>query len=590
MKKYRILPIVIALLLTLSIALSACIPKPSGGGTGGGGTPIDPPPIDPPSTDTPYDPTGLGADFEEILNEAKTAVGAPDATDLDTDWESESYTTIVLSDTNGITVTPTKNAKISGSTVTISTAGTYVVSGTISDGRIVTDKAVDIRLVLNGAHITSTTSAPISFMKKADKRVLTLAAGTENSLTDASVYTVFDDDEGTEPNGTLFSKRALTINGSGKLTVTGNNNNGISCKGDLKILGCEVVVTSTNNAVKGNDSVFISNSSIDVVSTGNSIRSDTEDAAGYVRIENSTIKIRSAKDAIEANKLLYITGGSFDIVTGGGADYNNGDPTLPSQKALKSGGNIVIEGADITIDACDDAVNATGKVLFFSGSITAKTGDDAIHADIFIGIAGGMVDILSSKEGFEALKIEIKGGDISIVSADDGVNSSAGDGVHTGAFNPDCLILVSGGNLLVNAGGDGIDSNGIIVITGGTVTVYGTTRQGDSAIDSDGGIFVCGGTLVAGGSYGMVEVPQNNSPQNILVLSFAARQNENTVVTIKNADGEIILNYAPQKSFWTIIYSSAALTAGNTYTVYSGETLMGEFTVTERITTVNYGV
>lgn len=142
---------------------------------------------------------------------------------LDASWNEKSAVKITL---NGDSVTADdKNVEVDGSKVTITGAGTYVLSGTISDGQIVVDSddKDSVRLVLNGAEITCSNSSAI--WVKAGDTIITLADGTENTLTDGAEYTTDSEDD--EPKAAVYAKDDLTFNGSGSLTVNGNYKNGI---------------------------------------------------------------------------------------------------------------------------------------------------------------------------------------------------------------------------------------------------------------------------------------------------------------------------------------------------------------------------
>lgn len=166
--------------------------------------------------------------------------------------------------------------------VKITEGGTYVISGSLENGQIYVEAGENqVHLVLNGAKLSCKASAPI-YINNGRKTVITLAAGTENVLTDGTDYTyaVTESDEETgeitgEPNAALFSKKALTINGSGSLSVTGNFNNGITCKDELKIMNGTITVTAQNHGIRGNDFVVIKGGSIAVAALeGDGIKFD----------------------------------------------------------------------------------------------------------------------------------------------------------------------------------------------------------------------------------------------------------------------------------------------------------------------------
>ena len=174
--------------------------------------------------------------------------------DWDASYDASEATTITLSDA-GSTVLGA-GAVVDGSTITITEAGTYVISGSLSDGRIVVDAADDakVQIVLAGASVTSSSSAAV-YAKAADKVFLTLAEGTQNALSASGSFA--DTGDGNNVDGTVFSKADLTVNGSGSLSVTSSQGHGIVCKDDLAICGGSIDVTAAGHAIQGKDSVAV---------------------------------------------------------------------------------------------------------------------------------------------------------------------------------------------------------------------------------------------------------------------------------------------------------------------------------------------
>ena len=186
---------------------------------------------------------------DEVVATAVPVAVAYDSEDLETAVDSTSATSISLA---GDTISVAgEGAVVDGSSVTITAAGTYTLSGTLNNGQVIveTDDEEPVVLILNGVDITYSTSAPI-FVSNAEKVVITLADGTENVVTDGETY-LFADAETDEPNAAIFSKDDLTINGSGSLTVYANYNNGITSKDDLKIISSNITVNAVERWHKG---------------------------------------------------------------------------------------------------------------------------------------------------------------------------------------------------------------------------------------------------------------------------------------------------------------------------------------------------
>ena len=329
------------------------------------------------------------------------------------------------------------------SVVTINTAGTYQVSGTLKDGQIIVDTTdqENVILILAGVELTSQQSSPI-YIANAEKVILTLADGTENTVTDSENYLVLD--ESGEPNATIFSKDDLTINGEGTLTINANYNNGIASKDDLKITGGTIYVNAVNDGIKGKDSVTIRNGLITIFAGADGIQSTNEEdvEAGVITIEGGTLNINTALDGIQAATNLFITGGEFTIISGGGSANTsengggiwgnrggmegNTNKPLDSAKGLKAGVDLTITAGTFNIDSADDSIHANHSITIDGGKFLMSSGDDGIHADSSLTINNGEITLTQSYEGLESAVITINGGTIHLKASDDGINAGGG--------------------------------------------------------------------------------------------------------------------------------------------------------------------
>nr|WP_264465273.1 carbohydrate-binding domain-containing protein [Gordonibacter urolithinfaciens] len=250
------------------------------------------------------------ASFEEVA--AAFDVAALDLEysnrDKDASYDDASATHIVLS---GATATVDGDgASVEGSTVTISAEGTYVVSGSLDDGRLVVEVADTdkVQVVLNGASIHNE-DGPAFYVRQADKCFVTLADGTTNTLTDGTDYVLEDGSD--EPYATLFSRADLTLNGSGTLTVTSSYRHAVCSKDDLVITGGTYVVDAVEDALRGRDCVKIADGDFTLTAGGDGIKSnkDTKATKGFVSIDGGTFTIQAGDDGIQAQTYLRIAGG-----------------------------------------------------------------------------------------------------------------------------------------------------------------------------------------------------------------------------------------------------------------------------------------
>lgn len=480
-------------------------------------------------------------------------------------------TTIILDGTaisvdgNGVSVV--------GNVVTIGTAGTFSLNGTLTDGQIVVDSDDDglVTLVLDGVNLSSSTSAPIN-IKNADEAAILLADATENYISDAAVY-VYENAEDDEPNAAVFSDDDLTIYGTGSLTVTGNFNDGIASKDTLTIIDSTISITSVDDGIRGKDYRQIDGAAITVDVKGDGLKSDNDEdeKLGYIMIENGVFNINAGGDAIQAETTLNITNGDFTIVTSGGNSASI-DESL-SAKGLKADVEIIIDGGLYNLNTADDGIHTNDSIVINSGMFALASGDDAIHADATIEINGGNIDITESYEGIESAIITINDGTIHIVSSDDGINV-AGDEDRSS----DYLMSIDGGYIVVDAEGDGLDANGSINMSGGVVIVNGPTQSGNGALDYDIAFQITGGELVAVGNSSMLQAPDTTSTQYSLAVGFDSAVEAGTPVNIQNSAGKTVLTFVPAKTYQAIVFSSPELVGGETYTIYQGGSAVGTIT------------
>ena len=593
--------------------------------------------------------------------------------ELDDSFDRQSAASITLSgstaQSNG------SGVSINNATVTISKEGCYLINGELEDGQIIVDAGDSdkVQLVLDKASIHCSTGSAI-LVRNADKVKVTLAADSENELSDGTEYQTDDDN----PDAALFSKDDLVINGSGSLTVQGNYKHGIAGNDDLVITGGRLTVNSLSHALRGKDSVAILDGTFVLTSQKDGIQaSNTEDSTkGWVQIDGGNFTIQSSGDGIQAETNLSIYDGSFTITSGGGAvngadhtenrgggfgrpggnrpDSANGQTSpemssqpaeggqtpseMPSQpaegeqsssgnesdyselifdpddfddtstddsdttvstKGIKAGNALLIQQGTFVIDSADDAIHSNYSVTIDGGSFQISSGDDGIHAEAYLNINGGTTTIAESYEGLEAAQIHISGGTTQVSSSDDGLNATGGSsfelvdgllvlkdisssdteqtfGGRGGMFEVEdnCDITISGGNLTVTtSNGDGIDSNGSLNVSGGTVLVFGSSSGGEGALDYTGSSSISGGTLVALGSSGMAQSMEPDDSHATLMVTWDEVQPAGTRLTLCTQQGEILCSLQSTNSFQTAVISTDSLSAGQEVSLYTGGTV-----------------
>ncbi|MBD5130642.1 MAG: carbohydrate-binding domain-containing protein [Ruminococcaceae bacterium] len=489
-----------------------------------------------------------------------------------------------------------KGAEVKDNVVTITKAGAYTLSGSSENAKVIVNvgKQDKVTLMLSGVTLKSADGSVID-CESGDTLVLCLNENTENSLSDSADYT-FPTDE-TEPDSAVFSRADLVITGTGSLSVTGNYKDAVKCKDGLSIQSGNINISSADDGIVGKDYVKICGGDITINAQSDGIKStnDTDEGRGYITITDGTLNITSEKDGIQAEKELNVEGGNITIFAGGADadaevkassnpfDWDNKTDNSESKKGLKAKSDIRITGGEINITSADDSVHSNANVSVSGGTLTLSSCDDGIHADELLTINDGTISVVKSYEGLEGKNIEINDGEIDIKSADDGLNAAGGDNggfFGFGEGSDEYYISISGGNITVNADGDGIDSNGTVAQSGGYVVVYGPTNSGNGAIDYEKSYAVSGGTLIALGASGMAQAPSTLSQP---CLSINANVSAGSTIEVRSSD-ETVLSTVTPKQCQSLIFTSDKLKIGEEYGIYANGELLSTLTAEEGVT------
>ena len=480
--------------------------------------------------------------------EASNIDGILDSSDMFTNrdkeigYDEESAIAINLSD--GVSTADSDSVVIDGDTITITEEGTYILSGSLTNGQIVVEaENAKVQLVLDNADISCETSAAI-YVKDADKVFITTADGSTNTVCTSGEFEAIDDNN---IDAAIFSKSDLTLNGAGSLEVTCPNGHGILSKDDLAITSGEYVVDAGKHALSGKDSVRIAGGTFELAAGRDGIHSENtdEEEKGFVYIENGSFTITSDGDGIDASYVVEIVDGSFDITAGGGyengevhtdndmmggfgnmggqmpdgstgegnepsgmtpPDGSTGQGNAPSGMTPPDGSTGEENAPSGTTNSGTDSTTTTSADNTTDEEDTGDSADAATTADAENSAATASSaattetsdsDSSTSTKGIKADgALQILGGDYNINSADD-------------AFHTNSTLEIRDGNMEIATGDDGMHADDALVISDGDINITesyegieGLTITIDggniSIVSSDDGLNAAGGADSSG--------------------------------------------------------------------------------------------
>ncbi len=482
--------------------------------------------------------------------DSKRSVSMPASRIEDIDWSD--FKTEELSLTNSVTLTH---------------AGVYHLTGNLSEGNIHINTEGFVKLIFDGISIQSN-NGPALYVENAKKVEIELKG--ENQVSDSAVYLGLG-----KVNACIYSKDDLIFSGDGSLSVKGSYEVGIRTKKDLKVISGHIQISSKDDGIDAEDSFEVVTGNIEITSEKNGIKVENkkDKARGFMLVRDGEFTIKSKLDGIQTSSSLWIEKGIFDIETTGNVIGVHQDENKSSSKGLK-GEDITMKAGTYKLTTTDDAIHARNNLTVEKINVTISSGDDALHAKNTLLIKDGNIDILNSYEGLEADVIEIKGGTISLSSEDDGINA-AGDKPTSPREKGASQLLLQNGNIHIKANGDGIDVNGNIEMNGGALIIEGPENSGNGALDYDGEFKMNGGTLLALGSSGMAQGISENSKQ-VGFLSNYERMMQGEL-QIKTSDGKELYKISSNKSFNSVVFSSAELQKKDTIELFINQEKVSSF-------------
>ena len=516
---------------------------------------------------------------------ATTASGTLDTSDmfskrdLDGSYDASSATKVTLAD--GASTVLGSGVSVSGNTVTITAEGTYVLSGSLADGRIVVDadENAKVQVVLAGASVTSSGASAI-YVKGADKVFVTSDAGTANALSATGAAQTEDDHN---LDGTLFSTSDLTLNGTGSLSVTSAQGSAVVGKDDVVLAQTSATLTGAAHGVQANDSIRVASGSWKVTATTDGLHAanDSDATKGYIYVADGTIEVEAGSDGMDAGYILQVDGGRVSVAAGDDGLHSESDLVIAGGDIAVTRSNEGLEGARVTISggtqnvvATDDGVNASGdsdaNASTAGGAAAGGAGGSAGGAAAGGGgtpPSGGAASGTSGASPTSGTEGGTAPTDAPTPPSGDmggGMRGGMGGGMGS---DSSASLTITGGTLTVDAGGDGLDSNGTIDVSGGTVLVSEPTNSGNAPIDVGDGskATISGGTVIALGASGMVEGFDSSSSQGSMLVSASGSAGDE--VKVLGSDGTVLASFTATKSFSCVIASAPGMVSGGTYTL-----------------------
>lgn len=466
-------------------------------------------------------------------------------TNEDLTWDSSDEKAIDLANP-----TATDGVSVENGTITITSGGTYRITGEYSGQvKIEAAKTDTVRLVLDNAKITNSTGAAINVVSAAEAIIYT-AAGTTNTVADEANYAATGDDD---PDAAIYSTANLTLTGEGSLSVKGAYEEGIHTTGGLVIASGTLEVNAANTGIKGKDYVDITGGIVNVTAAQDGIKSTNTDdeSLGFTRLSAGSVTISAGDDGLKAPHTLEISGGTLNIEK--------------SNEGIEAQYINILDG-DVTVNSTDDGINASLK------DSSSDTSSDTTSGTATAGQQtqqnqNGQVQQAPAGGG------AAPGGSQGSTGQNQNMPQPPADGAMPGGGGGtfevvDAAINISGGTVTVNAEGDGIDSNGTATFSGGTVTVNGPVAGGNNALDSNGDLLLNGGTVTAGSTADMFEAPSSASTSGYLKITDSSALTQGSTVQVTDSSGTVVANYKITMSgVQLVLVSNKNIVKGQSYTV-----------------------
>ena len=489
-----------------------------------------------------------------------------------TSYDESHATQITLADQTA-TVTG-QGASFSAQTLTITQGGTYVLTGSGKNIKLVVEAADTDQVHLVFQNLTLEGEGTLLQVNKAQEVVISLTEGSQNALTESQT----SDDE--EVKATIHSQVPLTLNGTGNLTLTALTKNALEVEDDLKVLGGTYTVKAANHGFKAEGALAIEAATLSIEAGKDGLHAEQDETTerANISLNPTQLSIAATEDGVDAGNELTIKGGTITV--------SQSEEGLEARVIRQLGG-------DVTIKSSDDGVNASagssGKTT--DTSATSKTTDASATsntADTSSSASQATTDsATASTSASQATADPAATSQVDQANKDKNAtppsppagqappqggqppqNGQGPGGMPPGGqeeSDPSLQIILEGGTLTIDAEGDGIDSNGTVSISGGSLVVNGSVQGGNGPLDAAGDITITGGTVWALGTSDMLQGFAQGSTQASITANIAGTAGQTLIIL--DANGKEVARQTASKDFQAVIMSSADLVDGQTYTI-----------------------
>lgn len=476
-----------------------------------------------------------------------------------------------------------QGASFSDQTLTITQAGTYVLSGSGKNIKLVVEAADTDQVHLVFQNLTLEGEGTLLRINKAQEVVISLAEGSQNALTESQASDV------EEVKATIHSQVPLTLNGTGNLTLTALTKNALEVEDDLKVLGGAYTVKAANHGFKAEGALDIEAATLTIEAGKDGLHAEHDETTerANISLNPTQLSIAGTEDGVDAGNELTIKGGTITV--------SQSEEGLEARVIRQLGG-------DVTIKSSDDGVNASAGSSSKPSdtSATSKPSDtSATSKPSAANTSSNSVDASSSASqtttdsatastsASQATADSAAGSQADQANKDKNAtppsppasqappqggqppqNGQGAGGMLPGGqeeSDPSLQIILEGGTLTIDAEGDGIDSNGTVTISGGSLVVNGSVQGGNGPLDATGDITITGGTVWALGTSDMLQGFAQGSTQASITANIAGTAGQTLIIL--DANGKEVARQTASKDFQAVIMSSGDLVDGQTYTI-----------------------